>query len=204
MRWTRIASDLLLFILGYTGLLSVYAGVWVWQSLTKVPLSSQQKWMIFGAAFLLETFDNWRKQVRKTEAAEARTKPEPPKQREFVADPQSLLERFGDTGMLADKLLIPDLDKWITVTGRFEGVAESLTHDALHLSLTLECGRRIHLRFALESGERLEALREGQQITAMCQVQRGHGLGVYTLDRCELIRVQPQRPRVTTLTSRSA
>lgn len=204
MRALRLAADLARFVLGYTGLLSVYAGLFVLQGLTDVRLSSRAKWAILGAAFLIETFKNWREQLHKAEAAaDANTKQEP-QQRVFVPHPQALLERFGDTGMLADKLLIPELDKWITVTGRFEGVAESLTHDALHLSLTLECGRRIHLRFALDNRERLEALREGQQITAMCKIKHGHGLGVCTLDRSELVRVQPLRPRVTTLTSRSA
>jgi hypothetical protein len=204
LRTIRMAADLLRFVLGYTGLLSVYCGVILWQAYTKTPLSSRDKWIIFGAAFLLTTFENWRKQLRKAEAAEERTKPEPPQPRAFVADPQTLLNRYGDTGPLADKLLIPDLGKWITVTGRFEAVAESLTHDALHVTLTLECGRRIHLRFALDSRAALEALREGQQLTALCQVKEGHALGVYTLDRCEIVRVQPLRPRVTTLTSRSA
>jgi hypothetical protein len=53
--------------------------------------------------------------------------------------------------MLAERLLIPNLDKWIAVSGRFEGIAEPLPGDAVHLSLVRESGRRIHLRFSIES-----------------------------------------------------
>lgn len=205
MRALRIAADLLLFVLGYTKLLSVYCALWVWQALTKVDLSSRDKWMILGAAFLIETFFNWREQLHLAEAAaDADARATAPEPRAFVANPQSLLERYGDTGPLADKLLIPDFGKWINVIGRFEAVAESLTHDALHVTLALECGRRIHLRFPLGARASLEALREGQQLAALCQIKQGHTLGVYTLDNSELVRAERLRPRVTTLTSRSA
>ncbi|HEY4360744.1 MAG TPA: hypothetical protein VGN17_07230 [Bryobacteraceae bacterium] len=200
----RVLIDLLRFVIGYVGLLLVYGGVAAWEAYSKTPMPPREKWIILGAVFLLTTFENWRTQLHKAEAAEARAKETAPEPRAFVEHPQALLERYSDSGPLADKLLIPDLGKWITVTGRFEAVAESLTHDAMHVTLTLDCGRRVHLRFPLEARASLEALREGQQLTAMSQIKQGHALGVYTLDNSEFVRAQPLRSRVTTLKSRSA
>jgi hypothetical protein len=64
-----------------------------------------------------------------------------------VENADALLERYGQTGILAEKLL--PLGKWIQVSGRFEGAADSLIGDAMFASLILENGRRIQLRFPL-------------------------------------------------------
>ena len=80
----------------------------------------------------------------------------------------------------------------MAVSGEFEGIAESLLGDPVHLSLIREGGRRIHVRFPIESRDRLRLLRAGQRITAVCQIRHGFGLGVFTLENAELIRVEPR------------
>jgi hypothetical protein len=110
-----------------------------------------------------------------------------------VENPEVLLERYGHTGTRSEKLLIPYLNRWIQVSGSFEGAADSLVRDATFISLILENGRRIQLRFPGE-GSPLRVLGEGQQITAVCQIQHGYGAGIFVLDNCELICTDPSRP----------
>ena len=111
--------------------------------------------------------------------------------REFVDDSEAVLKIAKLTGYDAVRRLTPYLGKWITISGRFEGLAESLQRDAIHLSLLLNDGRRINLRFGVEHGERLRALREGQRITAIGRIPR-FGLE-FTPENCELVRVEPVR-----------
>jgi type II secretory pathway pseudopilin PulG len=190
-------SSLLIFILGYTGVISVVAGIFTYEALTRTPLPAETKWSLYTAAILAISFSNWRREVRRADAAEAALAAEKQQARThrvFVENPQALVERYSHTGTSAERLLIPYLDKWITVSGRFEGFAESLTGDAIHVSLTSERGRRIHLQFPIQSQDRLQPLRPGQQLTAVCQVKHGYGAGVFKLENSELVRVEPIRP----------
>ncbi len=172
------------------------AGIVALVASAKAPLSVETEWSLCVSAFAAIAFGSWYKQVRRADAAEAALAAErnkPGTERVFVEDPQALLDHYTCTGMLAEKVLVPQLEKWITVSGRFEGVAESLLGDAIHLSLTLERGSRVPLRFPIESRYRLERLRTGQQITALCQIRHGYGMGVFELQNSELIRVEPLR-----------
>jgi hypothetical protein len=174
----------------------VWGGLQLWESFAGKPLSVEIKWPSYLGAFLAISFWNWRKQLLRARAAEAelaagkkRSAPE----RTFVQNPEVLLERYGQSGTLSERLLVPHLDKWIQVSGRFEGAADSLVGDATFISLVLENGRRIQLRFPGDLSDSVRLLQVGQQTTAICQVQHGYGAGIFVLDNCTLIRTEPSR-----------
>ena len=79
----------------------------------------------------------------------------------------------------------------MTISGRFEGIAESLQKDAIHLSLLLNDGRRVNLKYDCEHGDQLRELREGQRITAIGRIQ--HSYFTFTLEDCELVRAERLR-----------
>jgi hypothetical protein len=185
------------FLVSYTDLLFVWAGLLFWEALAGKPLSAETKWSSCLGAFVAISFWNWRRQLlraRAAEAAVAGTEKKFTPVRTFVQNPEVLLERYGQTGALSERLLIPDLDKWIQVSGSFEGAADSLVGDAMFVSLILENNRRIQLRFPGDRSSPLRLLRVGQRITALCQIQHGYGAGIFVLDNCELVRAEPSRP----------
>ncbi len=185
------------FLLKHTDLLVVWIVVYAWESQTGKTLSSESKWTLYFGAFAVTSFRAWRKEALRVRAAETtlaeeRTKSNPV--RVFVKNPDALLERYQQTGTLAEKLLTPYLDQWIRSSGRFEGATDSLVGEAIFVSLILENGRRIQLRFSADEGKRIRLLREGQHVTAVCQVRHGYGAGVFALENCELIGAEPCRP----------
>jgi hypothetical protein len=189
--------SVLKFLLGYTELLAIWAGIQVWDAFTGRPLSTETRWSLYIGALAAVSFWNWRREVQRADAAEAALAADGKKTKQvrvFAEEPEALLDRYAHKGMLADKLLVPYLDKWMTVSGRFEGIAESLLGNAIHLSLILQTGARIHLRFPAEARDRLRLVREGQQVTAVCQIQHGYGPGVFVLENSELTHVKPPRP----------
>lgn len=182
------------FLLAHWELLCVWMSIMVWEASTGTSVPAETKWGLFGGAFVGSSFWNWRREVLRAQAAEAALAAEKKKSlpvRTFVDDADALIDRYGDTGTLAEKLLVPYLDQWIRVSGAFEGVADALVGDAIHVSLLLERGSRIPLRFPIAARERLRLLQEGQQLTAACQIRHGYGAGVFVLENCELIRVEP-------------
>ena len=191
------AFTVLEFLFSYTDyLLFVWIFLLLWEPFGGKPLSVEIKWSCYLGAFVAASFWNWRTQLLRARAAESALAAEKKKltpTRTFVQNPEVLLERYGHTGTLSEKLLIPYLDKWIQVSGRFEGAGDSLVGDATFISLILKNGRRVQLRFPGDRGYPLRLLREGQQITALCQIQHGHGAGIFHLDNCELIRAEPVR-----------
>jgi hypothetical protein len=189
--------SVLQFFLNYTHLLVVWSGVVLWEAFTRKPLPVEIKWSLYAATFVAASFWNWNKQLLRVRAAEAALAAEKRKSRPVrisVEDTEALLERYGHTGTLSEKLLTPYLDKWIRVSGSFEGATDSLAGDATFISLILENGRRIQLRFPGDRGHALRFLQEGRQVTATCQIQHGYGTGIFVLDNCELIRTEPFRP----------
>jgi hypothetical protein len=185
------------FLACYTDLLVVWSGLLLWEALAGKPLSLEIKWSCYLGAFAAASFRNWRKQLlraRAAEAALAAEKEKPTPARTFLQSPEGLLERYGQTGNLSERLLIPHLDKWIQISGSYEGAADSLVGDAAFISLILENGRRIQLRFPGDRRDPLRLLRVGQQITAVCQIQHGYGTGIFVLDNCERIRAEPSQP----------
>lgn len=184
------------FFLGYADLLVVWSILALWEAFGGKPLALEIKWSIYLGVFVATSFRNWRTQLlkaRTAEAALAREKHESTQARTFLNNAEVLLERYGHGGTLSEKYLIPCLDKWIQVSGTFEGAAESLVGDATFISLFLKTGRRIQLRFPGNCSHPLSILREGQQITAACQIRHGYGAGIFVLDNCELIRTERSR-----------
>jgi hypothetical protein len=185
------------FLVSYTDLLIVWSCLLLWEAFAGKPLSFEIKRSSYLGAFIAISFWNWRKQLLRARAAEAALaagKKKLTPARAFVQNPEALLERYGRTGTLSERLLIPYLDKWIQISGSFEGAADSLVGDATFISLILQNGRRIQLRFPGDRGCPVRLLRAGQQITAGCQIQHGYGAGIFVLDNCELIRTEACRP----------
>jgi hypothetical protein len=182
------------FLQEHMELLWVWMSIMVWEASTGASIPAEMKWSLYGGAFIGASFWNWRREVLRAQAAEEALAAEMKKSspvRTFVEDADALIDRYGDTGMLTEKVLVPYLGQWVRVSGAFDGAADALVGDAIYLSLVLECGRRIHLRFPIEARERLRLLQEGQQLMAACQIRHGYGVGVFALENCELIRVEP-------------
>jgi hypothetical protein len=81
-------------------------------------------------------------------------------------------------------------DKWIAVAGNYEGSAESLLRDSLHVSLLLADGRRVNVQFARDHAESIRQLRPGQRITVISPCCLGPGL---VLRNAELAHTEPLR-----------
>jgi len=189
--------SVLRFLLMYGDLLVVWCGVLVWEALTKRPLPVEWRWTLYFGVFVIVSFSNWRKEWLRAHTAEAtltaeRQKPSPI--RIFAEHPEWLLERYARRGVFAEKLLAPHIDKWIRVSGRFEGTADSLLGDAIFMSVILENGQRIPLCFSTEHRNRLRLLQVGEQIVAVCQIRHGYGAGVFALENCGLVSTEPLRP----------
>ena len=126
------------FLVSYADLLVVWSGLLLWEALAGKPLPVEIKLASYLGAFVAISFWNWRRQLLRTRAAEAALaaeKKESTPARTFMQNPEVLLERYGQTGTLSERLLIPYLDKWIQVSGSFEGAADSLVRDATFISL---------------------------------------------------------------------
>ena len=183
------------FLLTHAYLVIVWWGILLWEGFTRQKLPMEIKWSLYFGAFAAVSFWNWRKEFFRARDAEAALKAEKSKSspaRIFVENADALLERYGQSGALAEKLL--PLGEWLQISGSFEGAADSLVGDATFVSIILESGRRVQLRFPNNASDSLRLLQKGQQIMAACQVQHGHGLGVFVLDNCELIAAKPLRP----------
>jgi hypothetical protein len=157
-----------------------------WQFLTGSPLSLRTVATVAGLWIISRFFGA----VREIEKHDSST-PTVKQKKEFVDDPAAVLEIARLSGCEAIRRFTPFLGKWMTISGAFEGLAESLQRDAIHLSLLLSDARRVNLRFSIEQAEALRALREGQTITAICQIE--HRGFVFTPENCELLRVEPLR-----------
>jgi len=159
----------------------------LWPLLTRTPLNYRTILTVAGLWVVARFFSA----VREVEASSSAAAGEK-EQREFVDDPDAVLEVSKLTGYDAIRRMNPYRGKWMTISGKYDGMAESLQKDAIHVSLVLSDGRRVNLRFGMEQGERLRGLREGQRITAMCRIPE-FGSG-FTPENCELVRVE--RPRL--------
>lgn len=190
MKAVRDYLGRLLYFWMESGLLFIGVTLAIQKSFTKIPISLTE-WITMAVIFYSSCFAAWEKQRKRAEAAG--TTPGTGEKQSFLKDPRLVLDLYGQTGMDAESRLLPHLDKWLTVSGRFAGLAESLLRDSIHVSLTRENGRAFNLRFAIGCRETLLALRHGQKITVVCQVRHGYGLGVFTLENAELAAVEPLR-----------
>lgn len=158
-----------------------------WQFLTKSPLTVRTALTLC----LLLVAQNALSRIRALNDTTARTGREKESKRVFVEDPEAVLELAKLTGYDAIKRFAPYLGKWITISGTYEGIAKSLLRDSIHLSLLLNDGQRINLRFAVDREEELRGLQLGQRITAIGQIQ--HLSFSLKPENCELVRAEPLR-----------
>jgi len=187
------ATQLLNFILGYGGLLGIFIGVWALDSLVKIRSSPALTWSLYAGAFLAITFRNWHRatlRARDAERKAAAKKPEAAK-RVYAIEPEVLLAHLRDSRLLSWMELVRYLEEWLTLAGAVEGVAESLVGDAIYLTLILERGQRVNLRFAPDDREQIEKLRVGQGVTVVGQIKPA--FPKFALENCELLRVAPAR-----------
>jgi|HubBroStandDraft_6_1064221.scaffolds.fasta_scaffold132916_2 hypothetical protein len=159
-----------------------------WQFLTRTPPNSRTTATLLGIYVLLRMADAGRRICE--HASTVKTAPERETKRVFVGDPEAILELAKLRGYDAAGRVAPYLGKWITISGTYEALAESLRRDSIHLSLLLKDGGRINLQFAVDRGERLRELQEGQRITTICQIQQGYGFSFMPVN-CELVRADP-------------
>ena len=188
--------EALQFLLQHTNLVWVWIGIVAWEASTGAAIPRDVKWGLYGGAFVVSSFWSWRKAVLracKAESALAASKKNSSPVRRFVEDSEAVLDRHGHSGMFAEKRMAEYFGQWISVSGAFEGTVDGIVDDAIYLSLTRENGRRLQLLFPAEAREQLRLLREGQQLIAACQIRHGYGAGVFTLENCELVRVEPLR-----------
>jgi hypothetical protein len=188
-----LLTSVLQFATGFTILPALWIGIRVWEAIAGNALPVDIKWSLYFGAFVGTAFWNWRKEHLRARAAEdlLAEKGTPAPVRTYVPNAASLLQRHGQTGTAAERLIVPYLDQWLRVSGTFEGAAESLLGDATFLSLLLENGRRIQLRFPGADRNALRLLRNGQTIAAACQIRHGYGAGAFVLDNCELTSAEP-------------
>ena len=149
-----------------------------WPLLTGAPLNMRTALALAGLYVVLT--------VRGT----AETISPKPAERVF-APTEAVLEVARLNGYELLGRMTPYLSKWITISGRFDGTAESLPRDAIHLSLLLDDDRRINMRFSTDRAEDLRTLRTGQRITLIGQIQFG-GQSLMP-ENCELISVEATR-----------
>jgi len=160
-----------------------------WQFFTKTPLTDRTAWTVVGLWVALDLVAAFRKGYWESQLAKAGEAVPKQETRTFVDDSEAILELAKLRGLDAIRQFTPYLGKWMTISGTFEGIAESLSRDAIHLTLVLTDGRRVNLRFAPEHGEQLRELKAGQRITAICRIE--HRGFAFTPENCELIRVEP-------------
>jgi len=174
-------------LLDYATVLVLIVGMGCWQFLTKTPLTVRTELTLTGFCVVLTLLDA----VRKIHAYASVAPVEKKEKRVFVEDPEVVLELARLTGYDAIGRFTPYLGKWMMISGTYEGLAKSLRRDSIHLSILLNDGRRINLRFAVDGEERFRGLQVGQRITAVCQIQ--HRNFTFTPENCELIRADSLR-----------
>src|SRR5579862_4287398 len=141
-----------------------------WERITGAPFTVRTAVSLLGCRFILSLL--WRLVLRllkvyRDTIIEAAVSENDKRLRVFVEDPAAVLALAKHTGYDALRRFTPYLGKWLMISGSFDGIAESLQHDAIHLSLLLHDNRRINLRFAIEHRDQLLRLTDGQQITAI-------------------------------------
>jgi hypothetical protein len=112
--------------------LALAVAVQFWPLLTNTPLSLRTALTLAGLCVVYALLRVLRQSERRDSAA-----PPAEERREFVEHPERVLELAKLTGYDAIRRLTPYLGKWITISGRFDGMAESLQRDAAHVSVLL-------------------------------------------------------------------
>jgi hypothetical protein len=173
--------DLLVFLV-------VAAG---WERVTGVPFTVRTALSLVGCRFILSLLWGVSGRIYRDTIRDAVENERQKCMRVFVEDPEVVLELAKHSGYDAVRRFTPYLGKWIMLSGKFDGIAESLLHDSIHLSLRLHDNRRINLRFSIAHREQLLRLKEGWQITVIGKIE--HRDFTFMPENCELIRVEPMR-----------
>jgi hypothetical protein len=181
------------FLVKNSDLLVILAVIEGWERVTGAPFTVRTAVSLLGCYLILRllyavgiAFEAYRERIIEIAASEKEKR-----LRVFVEDPEVVLELAKHTGYDALRRFTPYLGKWMMIAGRADGIAESLQHDSIHLSVLLNDGRRINLRFAVDHREQLLRLKEGQQITAIGKIQQRSF--TFMPEDCELVRVEPIR-----------
>jgi hypothetical protein len=161
--------------------LTFFAALANWQLLTKKPLD------IRTAVTLAVLFGLLRLMWRLGEASPVKAAANV-SERNFVDSSEAVLALSNLSGFDYIKASTPYPGKWMTISGRYEGMAESLRKDSIHVSLLLRDSQRINLRFGLDAANQLRGLQMGRRITVNCQIPRwGNALKP---ENCELMRIE--------------
>jgi len=78
------------------------------------------------------------------------------------------------------------LEKWIVITGTVEGAGGT------DLVIALQRGGRVSVHFSAEN--QLSDVRNGQVLTAVCQIKPSFAQPWVSLETAELVRVPASRP----------
>ena len=171
-------------LLFYADVLSVLIFMAGWRFLTDTPLTNRTAITVFGLYVVLTLLRVLRSNISGSASSEARAE-----KREFVADPNQVLEIAKLTGYESLRRFTPYLGKWMTISGTYEGTAKALGQDSMHVSILLTDSRRINLRFAANREPEIRRLQQGQRITANCQIQ--HRNFTFEPDNAELVHADP-------------
>lgn len=174
--------------LGILDALALSAVLLGWRFFTGSPLNTRTALTVAGlysVLRILQAVQNAAKETGTAPAGDTGAK------RVFVKDPAQVLDLAKIEGYEAIRRSTPYLDKWLTISGAFEGRAESLRRDSMYVSLILDDGRRVNLRFAGNKRAEIQCLQQGQRITANCQIR--HYDFALRLENCELVDTEPFR-----------
>jgi hypothetical protein len=161
--------------------------VWEWIAKAKLPTDTQRQ--LYAGAFIAISFLNWYKATARAEAAERKDEKQEKPPRAFAENPEGLIQQLRDPKTLTDMQVVPYYDKWIAVSGRVEFVACGPSFFAA--GLILKHGQRVNLRFDASQESRLRDVRQGQYLTAVCQIRPSSSHSRAALENGEIVRVEP-------------
>jgi hypothetical protein len=171
-------------MLFYADVLSLLIFMVGWRFLTNTPLTTRTAITVFGLYLVLTLLRVLRSNISASASSGARAE-----KREFVGDPNQVLEIAKLTGYESLRRFTPYLGKWMTISGTYEGAAKALGQDSMHVSVILNDSRRINLRFAADREPEIRRLQQGQRITANCQIQ--HINFTFAPENGELVPAEP-------------
>jgi hypothetical protein len=157
-----------------------------WQYLTKTPLNVRTALALAGFYLILRTLDALRK-FDECDTATAIT-PQTKNKRVFVDNPEAVPNLARLAGLAYIRRSTPYLGKWTVMSGSYEGMAKSLQGESIHLSILLNDGQRVNLRFGADRGDQLRRLRVGQGISAVGQIPMFGS--TFLPENCELVRAE--------------
>jgi hypothetical protein len=181
-RWLLRAVE---FLSEYWVLLYWWIAIGAWEDSAKHRVSPEIVWSTFVVLFVMASFRNWQKATASAEVAEPAAKREKPA-RTFAKEPEVLIAHLSDPKLLTRMQVVTYIEKWIVITGTVEwaGVTD--------LVIALQRGGRVSVHFSSEN--QLTDVRNGQVLTAVCQIKPSFVQPWVSLETAELVRVPASRP----------